>query len=221
MSDSTLLDTTPAWLRDLDERCRPYLQAMVKFPQTVERDPEVMRRSMVQAGIGIVQPFPYFLAAMKERAEPGSKAHTFLDENEEEEAAHWAWWLDMGKAYGLTEKDFEGVTLRPPMQALSDHLTEVSRSAPMPVAIAAVNYCIETGAAVMTGAYSPGFADSLGEEGGRWVAVHQEGDVEHSRISRELLVELTEGDEELQRRTAESALKTYEMFHAAMADACS
>ena len=221
MSDSTLLDTTPAWLRDLDERCRPYLETMVQFPQTVERDPEVMRRSMVQAGIGIVQPFPYFLAAMKERAEPGTKAHTFLDANEEEEAAHWAWWLDMGKAYELTEKDFEGVTLRPPMQALSDHLTEVSRSAPMPVAIAAVNYCIETGAAVMTGAYSPGFAERLGDDGGRWVAVHQEGDVEHSRISRELLAELTEGDEELQRRTVESALKTYEMFHAAMADACS
>ena len=220
MSDSTMLDTTPAWLRDLDERCRPYLQALVKFPQKVERDPEVMRRSMVQAGIGIVQPFPYYLAAMKERAEPGSKAHTFLDENEEEEAAHWAWWLDMGKAYGLTEKDFEGVTLRPPMQALSDHLTEVSRSAPMPVAIAAVNYCIETGAAVMTGAYSPGFAERLGDEGGRWVAVHQEGDVEHSRISRELLAELTEGDEELQRRTAESAVRTYELFFAAMADAC-
>lgn len=220
MSDSTLVNTTPAWLRELDERCRPYLEAMIQFPQKVERDPEIMRRSMVQAGIGIVQPFPHFLAAMKDRAEPGSKAHDFLHENEEEEAAHWAWWVDMGKAYGLTEKDFADVTLIPSMQALSDHLTEVSRSAPMPVAIAAVNYCIETGAAVMTGAYSPGFADRLGDEAGRWVAVHQEGDVEHSRISRELLVELTEGDEELQRKTAESAVKTFEMFRTAMADAC-
>lgn len=220
MSDSTLLNTTPAWLRELDERCRPYLEAMVEFPQKVERDSEMMRRSMVQAGIGIVQPFPFFLAAMKERAEPGTKTHTFLDENEEEEAAHWAWWLDMGKAYGLTPEDFEGVALRPPMQALSDHLVEVSRSAPMPIAIAAVNYCIETGAAVMTGAYTPGFAERLGEDGGRWVAVHQEGDVEHSRVSRELLAELTEGDEEMQRRTAESAVTTFELFRAAMADAC-
>jgi pyrroloquinoline quinone (PQQ) biosynthesis protein C len=126
----------------------------------------------------------------------------------------------MGKAYGLTERDFEGVTLRPAMQELSDHLDDVSRNAPMPVAIAAVNYCIETGAAVMTGAYTPGFAERLGEDAGRWVAVHQEGDVEHSRISRELLAELTEGDEELQRRTAESAVRTYELFFAAMADAC-
>ena len=221
MSEPTVLNATPAWLRELDERCRPYLEAMLEFPRKVERDPDTMRRSMVQAGIGIVQPFPFYLAAMKQRVEPGTKAYEFLDENEEEEAAHWAWWIDMARAYGLTEKDFEGVTLRPAMQALSDHLDQVSKSAPMPVAIAAVNYCIETGAAVMTGAYSPGFAERLGEEGGRWVAVHQEGDVEHSRISRELLAELTEGDEELQRRTAESAVRTFELFRAAMADACS
>ena len=221
MSESTMLNTTPTWLRELDERCRPNLEAMLEFPRKVENDPETMRRSMVQAGIGIVQPFPFYLAAMKERVEPGTKAHEFLNENEEEEAAHWAWWIDMGRAYGLTEKDFQDVTLRPAMQTLSDHLDQVSKTAPMPLAIAAVNYCIETGAAVMTGAYTPGFAERLGEDGGRWVAVHQEGDVEHSRISRELLAELTEGDEELQRQTAESAVRTFEMFRAAMADACS
>jgi pyrroloquinoline quinone (PQQ) biosynthesis protein C len=179
-----------------------------------------MRRSMVQAGVGIVQPFPFWLAAMKERVEPGTKAHAFLSENEEEESSHWAWWQDMGKAYGLTPEDFDDVTLRPPMQELSDHLTEASRSAEMPVAIAAVNYCIETGAAQMTAVYSAGFAEKLGEEAGRWVVVHREGDVEHSRISRELLVELTEGDPDLQRRAADSAVRTYELFHAAMADAC-
>ncbi|MFL6130132.1 MAG: iron-containing redox enzyme family protein [Mycobacteriales bacterium] len=221
MSDSTLLDTSPAWLQDLDQRCQPHLLALREFPKVVELDADRMRRSMVQAGIGIVQPFPHWLAAMKQRVQSGSKAYRFLSENEEEEAAHWAWWLDMGRAYGLTSKDFDNVTLRPPMRALSEHLTEVSRSAPMPVAIAAVNYCIETGAAQMTAVYSADFAERLGDDGGRWVVVHREGDVDHSRISRELLAELTEGDEELQRRTAESALTTYGMFRTAMADAVS
>jgi pyrroloquinoline quinone (PQQ) biosynthesis protein C len=220
MTDTTIRDPAKTWLAELDARCQPYLQAMNEFPQTVERNADIMRRSMVQAGVGIVQPFPFWLAAMKERTEPGTKAHTFLAENEEEEASHWAWWQDMGGAYGLTPEDFDNVTLRPPMQELSDHLTEVSRSGELPVAIAAVNYCIETGAAQMTGMYSTGFVEKLGEEAGRWVAVHREGDVEHSRISRELLVELTEGDPELQRRTADSAVRTYELFHAAMADAC-
>jgi len=219
MSDTTLLDTTPAWLRELDQRCQPYLQALSEFPRIVETDPDRMRRSMVQAGIGIVRPFPFWLEAMKQRVQPGTKAYEFLAENQDEEAAHWAWWVDMGKAYGLTEQDFDGVQLRPPMQALADHLTDVSRNAPMPVAVAAVNYCIESGAAQMTGVYSAGFAERLGD-GGRWVAVHREGDVEHSRISRELLSELTDGDPELQRRTADAAIKTYELFHAALADAC-
>jgi len=220
MTDTTIPDTARTWLAELDERCQPYLEALSELPRIVERDADIMRRSMVQAGVGIIQPFPFYLAAMKQRTEPGSKAHTFLAENEEEESAHWAWWLDMGKAYGLTPEDFQNVTLRPPMQELSDHLDEVSRSAELPVAIAAVNYCIETGAAQMTGVYSPGFAEKLGEEAGRWVAVHREGDVEHSRISRELLVELTEGDPDLQRRTADSAVRTYELFRAAMVDAC-
>lgn len=220
MSESTVLDTTPAWLRELDERCQPYLQAMLEFPKTVELDADRMRNALVQAGVGIVEQFPHWLAAMKRRVEPDTAAHTFLDENEEEESAHWAWWLDMAKHYGLDTKDFDGVTLRPPMQALSDYLTEVSGTAPLPVAIAAVNYCIETAAAQMTAAFSPGFDEKLGEDGGRWVVAHKEGDVEHSRISRELLAELTEGDEELQRRTEDAAIRTYEMFRGAMADAC-
>jgi pyrroloquinoline quinone (PQQ) biosynthesis protein C len=220
MTDTTIRDTAHTWLADLDERCQPYLQALTRFPRIVERNADVMRNSIVQAGVGVVQPFPFWLAAMKQRTEPGTKAHDFLAENEDEESSHWAWWLDMGKAYGLTPEDFEDVTLRPPMRELSDHLTELSRSADLPVAIAAVNYCIETGAAQMTGVYSADFAEKLGEDAGRWVAVHREGDVEHSRISRELLVELTEGDPDLQRRTADSALRTYELFHSAMADAC-
>jgi pyrroloquinoline quinone (PQQ) biosynthesis protein C len=225
MSDSTLVDTTtgtpvPAWLRELDERCQPYLQAMLEFPQTVELDDDKMRTSMVQAGIGIVEPFRHWLSAMKQRVEPGTKAYQFLDENEAEEAEHWDWWIDMAGAFGLTRADFENITLRPPMQALTDYLTEVSRSAPLPIAIAAVNYCIETGAAQMSAAFSTGFDEKLGNTAGRWVAVHKEGDVVHSRISRELLGELAGDDENLQRRTGDAAVKAYEMFFAAMADAC-
>jgi hypothetical protein len=37
VTDATTISTTttPAWLQALDERCQPYLQAMIEFPRKV------------------------------------------------------------------------------------------------------------------------------------------------------------------------------------------
>ena len=209
----------PAWLLDLDEKCKPYLAKLVKVTPISEASDDKMRQGLLQAGVAIVEPFRHWLTRMKERTEPGKPAHTFLTENQEEETLHWMWWLDMAEPYGLRKEDFDKVTLSRPMRELNEYMWECSRSAPLPVAIAAVNYCIETAAAQMTAAFTNAYADRLGDKAGRWVQAHKEGDVEHSKTARELLVDLTAGDPALQEQATHAALRAYELFYAAMSNA--
>lgn len=210
---------SPAWLLELDRRSEQHLEKLLELPLVAETNRERMRYAMLQAGVGIVEPFRHWLTNMKQPTQPGTPAHDFLAENEEEETLHWEWWIDMAAPYGLRKQDFADVTLSPQMRELSDFLRDTSRSAPLPVAIAAVNYCIETAAAQMTAAVSEDFAERLGERAGLWVRAHREGDVEHSRIARELLATLTAEDPALQGQAARAALRAYELFYSAMAEA--
>jgi len=217
----TTLPHNPDWLVALDEQIQPNLKKLISLAPVSEASAERFSNGLLQAGVGIVEPFRHWLTNMKDRAEAGTPLHTFLAENEEEETRHWKWWLDMAEPYGLKSEDFASVTLAPKMRELTDYMDETSRTAPLPVAIAAVNYCIETGAAQATAAFTKGFTAKLGDKAGLWIEVHRKGDVEHSATARELLATLTDGDPPMQEQAADAARKAYRLFLAAMSEALS
>jgi hypothetical protein len=200
----------PSWIVELDKELNTEevnnLEVLADSREgKLGMDKVRTKKFFLQVGEGIIKQFPIWLDNMliqikAERGDnPKGKDVVFLRANKIEEHHHWQWWEDMAEFYQVAKSEFQNVKLEGAMAELSDYLTELSRYAALPVAMAAINYVIETDAAIMTKSVAEPLREKINDESAlRWVEAHAKGDVEHSATSRKLIIEGVAKNPELQ-----------------------
>ena len=152
---------------------------------------------MLQIGSGIIDAFPFWLGNMLTRS-VHHKINLFLRANCLEEHEHWRWWKDMAHHYGIQDSQFCTVKLSYDVAELNRYLTTASTSFGLACAMGAINFAIETGAAILTAEVAPGMSRTLNGKERLWIEAHASGDPDHSADSRELIKLLTRNDTKAQ-----------------------
>ena len=139
-----------------------------------------------------VDAFPRYLSSLHSHtADAGIRRH-ILDNLNDEEAGrpnHPELWVQFAEGLGVNPAEIRATAIRPETEALIDHFLTVCREGSVAAGLAAL-YAYESQIPAVSRSKIDGLIAHYGiedEEIYRYFTVHEEADVEHSRVERELL----------------------------------
>jgi pyrroloquinoline-quinone synthase len=145
--------------------------------------------------------FPRYISAIHTRTDSANARQQLLDnlwDEEHGEANHAELWLRFAEGIGVDRDDVKSADRNQATQALVDHYSDLTKSAPVPAAVAAL-YAYERQVPATSESKIEGLAKHYGVDDKRttsFFAVHGVLDIEHSRAEREMLGELAVGADE-------------------------
>ncbi len=145
--------------------------------------------------------FPRFISAIHTRTESASARQQLLDnlwDEEHGEVNHAELWLRFAEGIGVDRDDVTSADRNAATQALVDLYADMSKSAPVPAAVAAL-YAYERQVPATSESKIEGLAKHYDVDDKRttsFFAVHSTLDIEHSGAERQMLGELAVGADE-------------------------
>ena len=145
--------------------------------------------------------FPRFISAIHTRTESASARQQLLDNLWDEEHGkknHAELWLRFAEGIGVDRDDVKSAQRNAATQALVDLYADMSKSAPVPAAVAAL-YAYERQVPATSESKIEGLAKHYDVDDKRttsFFAVHSTLDIEHSGAERQMLGELAVGADE-------------------------
>jgi pyrroloquinoline-quinone synthase len=135
--------------------------------------------------------FPRFLSALHSRTESAAVRQLLLDnlwDEEHGERNHPALWLEFARAFGVSEHEVLHAAIRPETSALISHYREMTTTAPVDAALAAL-FAYEGQVPTVAGPKIEGLREhySLEPMDYEFFAIHLEADVAHSGAEMEAL----------------------------------
>src|SRR2546427_5880305 len=174
----------PAWVADLDRALEPIQQTILNTPVVEDAAENCLAPAKIQnflvAFYPIIRDFPQWLQLLLDRSPDDGRA--FFEDNIRVERRHDAMWRAMGDGFDVPRERF---VRREPMlpQVRTNHrfLTDMCRSEPFGVAVAATNYAGEGMAQRISekGRCGLGKKEQIGPKGGGGAGGKPQDDDQH------------------------------------------
>lgn len=222
------LTPNPSWVLEMDEHLKPYRQAIWQSRLVQETSTGALSLKQVRGWsvqfYPFVEYFPQFMATYLAKA-PDSISRAFLIDNLRVEKRHADQWIDMAKAFGVTEPELFSTSILPEVEALTHWLWSITNRGSFVEAVAATNYAIEGVTQGIASIMVKGFARYQGQEGVRlskkayyWMEAHSRYDDIHPYEALEI-IKLNATSLEIQERVKHCAQRSLEYLGRAL-DQC-
>src|SRR2546428_93888 len=136
----------PAWVADLDRGIEPIQQTILNTPVVEDAAENCLAPAQIQnflvAFYPIIRDFPQWLQLLLDRSPDDGRA--FFEDNIRVERRHDAMWRAMGDGFDVPRERFvRREPMLPQVRTFHRFLTDMCRSEPFGVAVAATNYAVE------------------------------------------------------------------------------
>jgi len=174
----------PAWVADLDRALEPIQQTILNTPVVEDAAENCLAPAKIQnflvAFYPIIRDFPQWLQLLLDRSPDDGRA--FFEDNIRVERRHDAMWRAMGDGFDVPRERFvRREPMLPQVRTFHRFLTDMCRSEPFGVAVAATNYAVEGMAQRISEKALCGLGknDKIGPKGRWWLEEHAKYDDEH------------------------------------------
>src|SRR3989454_10031443 len=174
----------PAWGADLDRAREPIQQTILNTPVVEDAAENCLAPAKIQnflvAFYPIIRDFPQWLQLLLHRSPDDGRA--FFEDNIRVERRHDAMWRAMGDGFDVPRERFvRREPMLPQVRTIHRFLTDMCRSEPFGVAVAATNYAVEGMAQRISEKALCGLGknDKIGPKGRGGVGEHAKEEDEH------------------------------------------
>jgi pyrroloquinoline quinone (PQQ) biosynthesis protein C len=215
----------PRWVAALDAALDPMQRAILTTPVIEDAAENRLQSDRIQnflvAFYPIVRDFPEWLQLLLDRCR--GVGRDFFEDNMRVERRHAAMWRAMGDGFAVPPERFQvAEPMIPDVAAFHGYLTDMCRTAPFGVAVAATNYAVEGIAQKISEKALRGLSRNakIGPKGRWWLEEHAKYDDEHPVHALEIVKDRVKRGES-QQSVTEAALRSLTLMRDAMVAAYS
>jgi pyrroloquinoline quinone (PQQ) biosynthesis protein C len=210
----------PRWVAAMDAALDPMQRAILTTPVIEDAAENRLQGDQIQnflvAFYPIVRDFPEWLQRLLDRC-PGV-GRDFFEDNMRVERRHAAMWRAMGDGFAVPPERFQvPEPMIPDVAAFHGYLTDMCRTAPFGVAVAATNYAVEGIAQKISEKALRGLSRNakIGPKGRWWLEEHAKYDDEHPVHALEIVKDRVKRGES-QKSVTDAALRSLTLMRDAM-----